>query len=69
MATTEVGVEEARRKLGELVTAVAREKQLTIITKNGIPAAFMAPMSVFDACEQLVSTEVASGGKGRKRNR
>lgn len=57
MATIEVGVEQARKTLGELVTAAAREKQITIITKNGIPAAFMAPMNVFDVCEQLVSKE------------
>ena len=69
MATIEAGVEEARRKLGDLVTAAAREQQLTIITKNGIPAAFLAPMSVFDACEQLVSAEPASGSKERKRTR
>ncbi len=57
MATIEVGVEQARKTLGELVTAAAREKQITIITKNGIPAAFMAPMNVFDVCEQLVGKE------------
>jgi prevent-host-death family protein len=57
VATIEVGVEEARRKLGELVTAAAREHQIAIITKNGIPAAFIGPMNVFDICEQLASKE------------
>jgi len=69
VATIEVGVEEARRKLGDLVTAAAREKQVTIITKNGIPAAFMAPMNVFDICEQLVSKEPENYSSSKERKR
>lgn len=42
----EMSVEEARRKLGDIVTAAARERQVTVISKNGIPAAAIIPLDM-----------------------
>jgi prevent-host-death family protein len=73
VATIEVGVEQARKTLGDLVTAAAREHQITIITKNGIPAAFLGPMNVLDVAEQLADKESAdytvSNKEVRRRSR
>jgi prevent-host-death family protein len=40
-----VTTEEARRTLGDLITRAAVEGQPTIISRNGIPAAVLAPLS------------------------
>jgi prevent-host-death family protein len=45
MAVAQIGIEQARRKLGELVTAAARDREVTVITKNGVPAAAITPIS------------------------
>jgi prevent-host-death family protein len=69
MATIEAGVEEARKTLGDLVTAAARDRQITVISKNGIPAAVLVPMSCLDACEVLVAGEDQQEDKQGRRSR
>ncbi len=66
MATIEAGVEQARKTLGDLVTAAARDRQITVISKNGIPAAALVPVSCLDACEVLVAAEEDRQQEARK---
>ena len=40
-AADEVPVDLARARLGKIVTAAARDQQVTMITKYGVPAAFV----------------------------
>jgi prevent-host-death family protein len=46
MESQKVGIEQARGQLGDLVSAAANDGQVTIITKNGIPAAALVPLSL-----------------------
>src|ERR1043165_6010017 len=40
----EIGIEEARKTLGDLVTRVQYTRELITITRNGKPAAVLAPI-------------------------
>jgi prevent-host-death family protein len=44
MNQQQLAVEEARRKLGDLVTAAAQTGQVTVVSKGGIPAAAIVPL-------------------------
>jgi antitoxin (DNA-binding transcriptional repressor) of toxin-antitoxin stability system len=46
MSQVEVGVEEARKVLGSLITAAARDGQVAVISKGGIPAAALVPLEL-----------------------
>jgi prevent-host-death family protein len=46
MEPQKAGIEEARRKLGDLVSAAANVGTVTILTKGGIPAAAIIPLSM-----------------------
>lgn len=41
----QMSIEQARRKLGELVTRAAADGTSTVLTKNGIPAAMIVPLN------------------------
>jgi prevent-host-death family protein len=42
--STSMPVEQARKKLGEIVTRAAADDEATVITKNGVPAAAVVPL-------------------------
>jgi hypothetical protein len=46
MSRVEIGVEEARKVLGSLITAAARDGQVTVISKGGIPAAALVSLGL-----------------------
>lgn len=46
MSRAQVGVEEARKVLGSIITAAARDGQVTVISKGGIPAAALVPLGL-----------------------
>jgi prevent-host-death family protein len=60
MSQVEVGVEEAQNVLGSLITAAARDGEVTVISKGGIPAAALVP---FELLRQLSPTTCLSCGK------
>lgn len=47
MSSNKVSIEEARKRLGDYVTAAALTGTTTIITRNGRPAARIAPLEDF----------------------
>lgn len=68
MGCAEIGIEEARKVLGNLITAAAREGQVTVISKGGIPAAALvplamlrqvAPMTCISCGEPIVASEAS----------
>jgi prevent-host-death family protein len=54
----EMSVEEARAKLGSIVTAAARDDQVTVISKGGIPAAAVCPLRMVYGAERIVFAEL-----------
>lgn len=57
MSSKEIGLREARAKLGDLVTA-AMYGQTTIITRNGRPAARIAPLEETSMDTEIITDQV-----------
>ncbi|MDQ2874604.1 MAG: type II toxin-antitoxin system Phd/YefM family antitoxin [Actinomycetota bacterium] len=47
-----LSVEEARRRLGDVVTRAAADGAVTVITKNGVPAAAVVPLALLRRIDQ-----------------
>jgi prevent-host-death family protein len=41
----EVTLEQAKSRLGDIITEAAHDQQVTLITKYGVPAAYVVPLA------------------------
>ncbi len=59
MSTQKIGIEAARPILGDLADQADRDGKTTILTRNGIPVAAVAPLAMVP--DEMVPDETATG--------